>query len=82
MLPETRPSLAHLLREARGLRSKYHVAKATGVAHGNLVGMERGTRFPNEQTLQRLCAFYGLDFDAAVLLAAHDKLAQRSGVDR
>lgn len=72
-------SLAHLLRKARGSRSTYCVAKATGVAHSNLVGMELGKRFPNEWTLQTLCDYYEIDFDTAALLVAHDKLKQRDG---
>jgi len=79
-MPERYSSLAHLLQETRGSRSKYRVAKATGIAHGNLVGMEQGTRFPNERTLQTLCDFYGLDFDTTVLLVAHDKLRQKGRV--
>jgi hypothetical protein len=72
-------SLAQLLREARGARSKYHVAKATGVSHGNLFGMEAGTRFPSERTLKVLCDFYGLDFEVVVLVSAHDKLRRAGG---
>jgi len=71
-------SLAEVLRVARGTRSKYSVAQATGVSHGNLTGMERGTRLPSEGTLARLCAFYGLDFDATALIAAHDRLRRKS----
>lgn len=67
-------SFAQLIRDARGTRSKYAIAKATGVSHGNLFGMERGVRFPAESTLKALCDFYGLDFDAAAVAIAHDKL--------
>jgi hypothetical protein len=74
-------SLAHLLREARGTRSKYRVAKATGVSHGNLFGMKAGTRFPNERTLKVLCDFYGLDFEAALVTCARDKLRRAGGDD-
>lgn len=72
-------SLAQLLREARGPRSKYAVERATGIAHGNLHGMENGTRFPSEGTLRALCAFYGIAFDAAVLASARDKLERIDG---
>ncbi len=72
-------SLAHLLREARGTRSKYAIERATGIAHGNLHGMENGTRFPSEATLRTLCAFYGIAFDAAVLVIARDKLERIDG---
>jgi transcriptional regulator with XRE-family HTH domain len=72
-------SLAQLLRAARGTGSKYRVAKATGVAHSNLRGMEAGTRFPSERTLKALCDFYGLDFDAVILISARDKLRRAGG---
>ncbi len=72
-------SLAQLLRAARGTCSKYRVAKATGVAHGNLFGIEAGTRFPNERTLKVLCDFYGLDFEQVVLVSARDKLRRAGG---
>ncbi len=72
-------SLAHLLREARGTRSKYAIERATGIAHGNLHGMENGTRFPSEGTLRTLCAFYGIEFDRAALAIARDKLKRIDG---
>lgn len=74
-------TLAYVLRHARGDRSKYAVAKATGVSHGNLTGMERGTRLASEETLARLCAFYCLDFDAVALVTAHDRLRRKSRLD-
>ncbi len=73
-------SLAQILQDARGTRSKYAVAKATGISHGNLFGMEQGTRFPSARTLSALCSLYGIDFEAAVLAMTRDKLRQAGGM--
>jgi len=40
-------------RERRGI-SKYAVAAASGVSHGNLFRIERGERFPTPDVINRL----------------------------
>lgn len=45
------------VREERGL-SKYAVAAATGVSHGNLFKVEHGERFPTTDIIRRLGGLY------------------------
>jgi len=66
--------LGVLLKEARGHRSKYVVAKTTDIPAANIAGYEAGSRYPNMQTLHKLCSLYEIDFDAAVVLMAHERV--------
>jgi transcriptional regulator with XRE-family HTH domain len=57
-------------RERRGI-SKYAVAAASGVSHGNLFRIERGERFPTPDVINRLLRTYDLSEGERALLFRH-----------
>jgi len=54
--------LAVRLRELRGEKSIYGVAKAAGVSRGTLYRYEQGVLVPEDLTLEKLAKYYEVSF--------------------
>ena len=70
--------LAAKLVELRGARSLYRVAKAADVSRGTLYRYEQAVLVPNDQTLEKLAAFYNCDFKELKKLMLADSFPEGS----